>query len=90
MAQLTSTSADHYEAIDPAELARIQIKHSWITEPIFQATEIVREMPFSIASNLDSPEEFLPAAVQLFHHSATFPKVMGLMLGTTAPAFLTN
>jgi hypothetical protein len=42
MAQLTSTSADHYEAIDPAELVRIQIKHSWITEPIFQATEIVR------------------------------------------------
>ena len=84
MAQLTSTSADHYEAIDPAELARIQIKHSWITEPIFQATEIVREMPFfDWVSNLDSPEEFLPAAVQLFHHSATFPKVMGLMLGTT-------
>ncbi len=84
MANIACTVADVYETVDRAEMNKIQIKHSWITEPIFQASSIVREMPFfDWVSQLKSPSEFKPAAVQLFHHSATFPKVMGLMLSNT-------
>ncbi len=84
MANIAYKVADVYETVESAEMEKIQIKHSWITEPIFQASSIVREMPFfDWVSQLKSPSEFKPAAVQLFHHSATFPKVMGLMLSNT-------
>jgi len=46
MTQTTSTTAEHYETVEPVEVERIQNKHSWITKPIFQATEIFREMSF--------------------------------------------
>lgn len=84
MSSVTHTTANPYKALDLDELERIRIKHAWITEPIFRASEAVQSMPFfEWVSQLKSPLEFKPAAVQLFYHSATFPKVMGLMLGTT-------
>jgi len=84
MVKVLDATTDVYETIDQAELERIIIKHSWITEPILQASGIVKQMPFfDWVSQLKSPLEFKPAAVQLYHHSATFPKVMGLMLGMT-------
>jgi len=77
-------NASAYEAIDPAEMEKLQKLHSWITEPLYRASDYVREMPFfEWLDQLKDPMEFKPAAVQLFNHSATFPKVMGLMLGTT-------
>ncbi|MGH2412351.1 MAG: iron-containing redox enzyme family protein [Microcystaceae cyanobacterium] len=77
-------SVGAYEIIDPAEIERLRIKHAWITEPIYQASEIVNKLPFfEWVDQLKSPLEFKPAAIQLFYHSATFPKVMGLMLGNT-------
>jgi hypothetical protein len=84
MSNVAYASQTVYEAINPAELERIRYKHSWITEPIFRASEIVKQMPFfEWIEQLKSPLEFKPAAVQLFYHSATFAKVMGLMLGHT-------
>ena len=46
MAKVLDATADVYETIDQAELERIRIKHSWITEPIFQASGIIKQMPF--------------------------------------------
>ena len=73
-----------YESIDEARLAELTAAHAWIVEPITTASDAVLELPFfSWVDSLASPRDFAPAAVQLYHHSATFPKVMGLMLGTT-------
>ncbi|PMB06400.1 iron-containing redox enzyme family protein [Fischerella thermalis CCMEE 5273] len=84
MTNVTSTTASVYEALDVNELERICVKHAWVVEPIFNASKAVQEMPFfEWVSEIKSPLQFKPAAVQLFYHSATFPKVMGLMLGTT-------
>lgn len=73
-----------YEEINQAKLQQLQQKHIWLTEPLYRASDAVREMPFfEWLNQLKEPRDFKPAAVQLFYHSATFPKVMGLMLGTT-------
>lgn len=73
-----------YETVTQAEIDRIRDQHTWIVEPIYRASTLVQQMPFfDWIANLRSPQEFKSAAVQLFYHSATFPKVMGLMLGTT-------
>ncbi len=78
------TNAPVYDHVDQAEIERLQIKHRWIVEPIYRASDLVKEMPFyDWVSQLKNPQEFKSAAVQLYHHSATFPKVMGLMLATT-------
>ena len=73
-----------YEKIDQDELDQIRRQHAWITEPIYRASDYVCNMPFfGWLDKLRSVAEFKPAAVQIYFHSATFPKVMGLMLGTT-------
>jgi hypothetical protein len=80
----TITNGVSYEQIDQTKLDFLRYEHAWITEPLYRASDIVKEMPFfDWVSSLRSPSEFKPAAVQIYHHSATFPKVMGLMLGTT-------
>ncbi len=74
-----------YDYIDAAKLASLQQKHAWIVEPIYRASDLVSQTPFfSWLEDIKDPKEFKPAAVQLYYHSATFPKVMGLMLGLTA------
>jgi len=73
-----------YEKIDYAKLYEIERKHSWIVEPIYTASVAVSKMPFyDYVSRIKSPHEFKPIACQLYFHSATFPKVLGLMLGLT-------
>ena len=73
-----------YEEINQAKLDQLQQQHTWLTKPLYRASDAVREMPFfEWLNQLEDPRDFKPAAVQLFYHSATFPKVMGLMLGTT-------
>lgn len=75
-------AADTYEKVDPKMLLALREQHAWIVEPIYRASETVLQMPFfAWVSKLKSPMEFKPAAVQLYYHSATFSKVMGLMLG---------
>jgi len=75
---------DGYEQVNQAKLEYISQQHAWLTEPLYQATEAVKEMPFfDWLNRLEDPLQFKPVAVQLFYHSATFPKVMGLMLATT-------
>src|SRR3954451_10867397 len=73
-----------YEIVDQAKIDFLRTEHAWVTEPIYRASDLVKEMPFfEWVENLKSPLEFKPAATQIYYHSATFPKVMGLMLGTT-------
>jgi hypothetical protein len=77
-------SAVPYEVVDHAEIDRLRREHAWLVEPLYRASEAIVEMPFfTWVRKLESPRAFAPVAVQLYHHSATFPKVMGLMLGLT-------
>lgn len=79
-----STMEGVYEKIDWEALEALRVKHEWLVEPLYRASDTLREMPFfQWVQELKSPVEFKPAALQLYHHSATFPKVMGLMLGNT-------
>jgi len=74
-----------YEEVSQDELDRLRERHAWLVEPIYKASDLVRKMPFfNWVERLQSPLEFKSAAIQLYHHSATFPKVMGMMLGLTS------
>lgn len=74
-----------YEAIDQVKLDALRRKHAWLVEPLYIASDQVARMPFfRWVKELRTPREFRPVAEQLYHHSATFPKVMGLMLGFTS------
>ena len=76
-----------YEEIDLEELARLSKEHAWLVNPICKASDYVVSMPFfTWLNSLNSPVEFGDAAKQLYHHSATFPKAMGLMLSLTSMA----
>jgi hypothetical protein len=75
---------DGYTKVSAEVLAEIAGKYAWIAEPIQRASNYVRNMPFfEFIEGMTSPHEFKGSAMQLYYHSATFPKVMGLMLGMT-------
>jgi len=80
-----NTDGVPYEEIDFAQINALRKQHAWIAEPLIRACDEVAKMPFfQWLEALKSPHEFLSAAQQLYYHSATFPKVMGLMLGISA------
>jgi hypothetical protein len=82
MTQIETTSA--YEEIDAAEVARLEAEHAWIVAPIYRASTLVAQMPFfTWLRGVKSLAETRPVVTQLYYHSATFPKVMGLMLANT-------
>jgi len=73
-----------YEAIQLPQLSKLEQRHAWIIEPIYRASAAVRSTPFfDYIDKMESPMDFKSIAAQLYFHSATFPKVMGLMLGLT-------
>lgn len=85
MEHVGATSRSPYEKVSAAQIAALRAQHAWIVDPIYRASDAVLEMPFfQWLSKIKTPQEFKPAAVQLWYHSATFPKVMGLMLGLTS------
>ncbi|MBB5018704.1 pyrroloquinoline quinone (PQQ) biosynthesis protein C [Chitinivorax tropicus] len=74
----------HYQLISSERLSEIARQYDWIVGPIHRASETVRGMPFfEFIQHMQSPRDFKACACQLYYHSATFPKVMGLMLGLT-------
>jgi Iron-containing redox enzyme len=76
-----------HETLDDARIAKLQDDFAWLVQPIRRAVQHVQRMPFfDWVDSLRSPLEFKQAAVQLYQHSATFPKVMGLMLAHTPPS----
>lgn len=76
-----------YEKLDDKKLAYLREQHAWIVKPIYRASDTVLTMPFyKWLKEIQSPLDFKHAAEQLYYHSATFPKVMGLMLGLTSMA----
>ncbi len=89
---LSNLSTDHsdnnvsiYEKVELDHISKIRQHFSWIADPIYRASELVCKMPFyRWVEKLDSPTEFKCAATQLYFHSATFPKVLGLMLGNSS------
>jgi hypothetical protein len=84
---LASVTPLVYEVAEDGKLNELRKTHAWIVEPIYLASERILDTPFfDWLHNLQSPQEFRPAAVQLYYHSATFPKVMGLMLAHTSMA----
>lgn len=73
-----------YEKIDETKLAYLCERHEWIVKPIYRASDTLLTMPFfKWLEKLQSPLDFKGVAEQLYYHSATFPKVMGIMLGLT-------
>ena len=73
-----------YETLDVIELENIYQLYSWISEPINKASQHVLQMPFfKWIKQLTNIQDFKCVAEQLYYHSATFPKVIGLMLGNT-------
>lgn len=81
----THPKNDDYETVSAEQLEEMQRRHAWIVEPIYRASTAVLDMPFfEWVDRIQSPGDFAPAASQLYFHSATFPKVMGIMLGLTS------
>lgn len=74
-----------YEAVDQVKLDELRRRHAWLVEPLYTASDLVARMPFfQWVSQLRAPGELKRVAEQLYFHSATFPKVMGIMLGLTS------
>jgi hypothetical protein len=74
-----------YTKIDEVKIDQLREQHGWIVEPIYRASEAIIKMPFyEWLVAIKSPQEFKPAAVQLYYHSATFAKVIGMMIGHTS------
>jgi hypothetical protein len=75
----------HYDAVDLVKIEALRQRHAWLVEPLYRATDATLQLPFfQWLRDLRSAKDFAPAAVNLYYHSATFPKVMGLMLGLTS------
>lgn len=82
MSQLTEQK---YQTVTQEELERVRQQHSWVADPIIRASERVLEEPFfEWLQTVRSVQELKPVVTQLWYHSATFPKVMGIMLGLTS------
>ncbi|WP_249383910.1 iron-containing redox enzyme family protein [Chitinivorax sp. B] len=74
----------NYQLVSAERLVEIADRYHWIVGPIHRASEYVRQMPFfDFVERMTAAQDFKGCACQLYHHSATFPKVMGLMLGLT-------
>ncbi|OZG73933.1 hypothetical protein BTA51_09130 [Hahella sp. CCB-MM4] len=74
-----------YETVDQAKISALRHQHAWLVDPLYKASEAVTTMPFfNWVRNIEDVREFKPVAEQLYYHSATFPKVLGLMLGLTS------
>jgi len=68
-----------YQNVTQAQLDAVRQKHAWLVQPIEKASDHVLSMPFfTFVRQLKSVHDFSFCAQQLWHHSATFPKVMGL------------
>jgi hypothetical protein len=83
--QVVFNEAPKYEAVDQVKLDALRRQHGWLVEPLYLASDLVKEMPFfRWVKELRDPKDFKRVAEQLYYHSATFPKVMGIMLGFTS------
>lgn len=74
-----------YHVVTSEELDRVRRQHAWVADPIINAAEKVLEEPFfQWLKGVKSVEELKTVVSNLWYHSATFPKVMGIMLGLTS------
>jgi Iron-containing redox enzyme len=73
-----------YPVMSSLKLDRITAEYKWIADPITRASAYVRVMPFfDFVETIATPVNFRDCARQLWYHSSTFPKAIGLMLGLT-------
>lgn len=80
-----TTFTNSYNKLDESKLDLLESQHQWLVKPLYAASNAVLTMPFfDWLDNITSAEDFAEAAKQLYYHSATFPKVLGLMLGLTS------
>jgi len=65
-------------------LQSLRIEHAWLLTPVENAVRAVVKTPFfETLQNLRQPLDFKPIGIQIFHHSATLPKAIGMMLAAT-------
>lgn len=78
-------TAEKYHVVSEEELERVRKQHAWVADPIIKASEEVLKEPFfKWLKDVKSIDELKSVVTQLWYHSATFPKVMGIMLGLTS------
>lgn len=79
------TCLNTYQPIDFQQISKLEQQHRWLTAPLYAASDTVLKMPFySWLEDIDNAKAFGKAAKQLYYHSATFPKVLGLMLALSS------
>ncbi|MGG1759344.1 hypothetical protein NNG64_14320 [Bacillus siamensis] len=78
-------TSEKYHVVSEEELERVRKQHSWVADPIIKASEeILNEPFFKWLENVQHVKDLKSVVTQLWYHSATFPKVMGVMLGLTS------
>src|SRR5690349_5860142 len=69
------------KTFDTVSHEAVQSMHDWIIHPLHLAfAQVEKTAFFQWIPGVKSPAEFAPVATQIYHHSATFPKAIGLML----------
>lgn len=70
--------------MESGEIRKLRDDYQWLVAPVEAAVrEVERSAFFSWIARIDSASEFAPVARQLFFHSATLPRAIGLMLAVT-------
>lgn len=58
--------------------------YSWLLEPVNKAVTEINNQPFyDWLRSVQKPEELRPIGLQIFHHSLTLPRAIGMMLTRT-------
>lgn len=67
--------------IDSESLQRIRASYNWFLKPVTNAVDCVQKMPFfGWMKDQSSILDFKPVATQVYYHSLTLPRAIGLML----------
>lgn len=71
-----------YNKIDNKKMEALEKNYSWIVTPVYNARQVVKNMPFYEWLNaIEDAKQLKNLTTQLYYHSLTFPKVISLMLG---------
>lgn len=63
---------------------QVTATHGWLLDPLSSAITHAQCSPFfEWLSDMSTVDDFKPVATQLFHHSAAFPRAIGLILSRT-------
>lgn len=84
LADLPFPTNELYTTYSPEQITTLETDFSWLVTPLYNASQALLATPFfSWLDSLREPKAFRQAASQLYYHSTTFPKIIGIMLGLT-------